>query len=82
MIYGKFPVEPKDILNVTHVTIPQSRQIGGTNVEVSKECRDLLGKMLNINPATRISLLELLSDSWYLQALPSGCQGWVGDVDW
>lgn len=82
LIYGKLPLRRKEILNATEVSIPLTHRIDIRDDQVSNDCKDLVRKMLDINPATRISLQEILGHPWYLVALPSGCQGWIGDVDW
>ena len=44
------------------------------HVRVSAECRDLLGRILVADPATRITLAGIQQHAWFLAALPDGCQ--------
>lgn len=45
-------------------------------LELSQEGRDLLRRMLTVDPARRITTAQIMAHPWYRQGLPPGVDGY------
>jgi serine/threonine protein kinase len=65
MIFHKFPFKGQDHDETKKLIISQTLKFKSSRKVVSKDCQDLLLKLLDKNPHKRIDLLEAKTHPWF-----------------
>jgi len=61
MLYGNFPFHANDVTKLEKLILTGKYELPN---EISFEAKDLLARILDSNPSTRLSISEIYAHSW------------------